>query len=107
MPRAAAFSRIVAPDMPGFGDAAKPRHFDYSPRGYTRHLSALLERLGVKRAHLVLHDFGVAWGLGWAVENLDAVASATSTTPFSLQTVHEAGGFREGDGRRLTASPFA
>ena len=76
-PRVAPFARIVAPDMPGFGDAAKPEDFDYSPAGYTRHLTALLEALNVRRAHLVLHDFGVAWGLGWAAQNPDRVASVT------------------------------
>ena len=77
MPRVAPFARILAPDMPGFGDAAKPDGFDYSAPGYTRHLTALLQRLGVARAHLVLHDFGVAWGLSWALENPDKLASLT------------------------------
>ena len=77
MKRVAPFSRVVAPDMPGFGDAAKPEGFDYSASGYTRHLTALLEALGVRRAHLVLHDFGVGWGLSWAVANPDRVASLT------------------------------
>lgn len=76
-PRVAPFSRIVAPDMPGFGDAAKPDGFDYSVPGYTRHLTALLQTLGVRRAHLVLHDFGVAWGLSWALANPDKLASLT------------------------------
>ncbi len=77
MPRVATFSRVVAPDMPGFGAAGKPEGFDYSPAGYTRHLTALLARLGVERAHLILHDFGVAWGLGWATLNPGRVASLT------------------------------
>jgi pimeloyl-ACP methyl ester carboxylesterase len=77
MPRVADFARIVAPDMPGFGDAAKPEGFDYSVPGYTSHLTALLERLGVRRAHLVLHDFGVAWGLSWALANPEKLASLT------------------------------
>ena len=75
--RVGAFARVVAPDMPGFGAAGKPADFDYSPAGYTRHLDALLTRLGVTRAHLVLHDFGVAWGLGWAAANPARIASLT------------------------------
>jgi pimeloyl-ACP methyl ester carboxylesterase len=63
--------------MPGFGDAAKPERFDYSAPGYTRHLTALPQRLGVRRAHLVRHDFGVAWGLCWALAHPEQVASLT------------------------------
>ena len=77
IPRVAPFARIVAPDMPGFGDAAKPETFDYSVPGYTRHLAALLDALKIERAHLVLHDFGVGWGLTWAAENPAKVASLT------------------------------
>jgi pimeloyl-ACP methyl ester carboxylesterase len=76
-PRVAPFARIVAPDMPGFGDAAKPESFDYSVPGYTRHLTALLEAVNLRRAHLILHDFGVAWGLSWAVAHPERVASLT------------------------------
>src|SRR6478609_10364523 len=69
MKRVAPFARVVAPDMPGFGDAAKPENFDYSVPGYTRHLTALLEALNIRNAHLVLHDFGFNWGMSWAVAN--------------------------------------
>jgi pimeloyl-ACP methyl ester carboxylesterase len=77
MPRVAPFSRVVAPDMPGFGDAAKPESFDYSVAGYTRHLTALLTALGIRRAHLILHDFGGGWGLSWAGQNPEEMASLT------------------------------
>ncbi len=33
---AQAFSRVVAPDMPGFGQAEKPVDFDYTVSGYAR-----------------------------------------------------------------------
>jgi pimeloyl-ACP methyl ester carboxylesterase len=75
--RVSEFSRTVAPDMPGFGDADKPEDFDYTIDGYARHLEGLLCKLGVRRAHLVLHDFGGAWGLAWAAAHLSALASLT------------------------------
>jgi pimeloyl-ACP methyl ester carboxylesterase len=62
--------------MPGFGRADKPEDFDYTVEGYARHLDGVLEELGVRRAHLVMHDFGGPWGLAWAVQNPDAFASA-------------------------------
>ncbi len=52
---------VIAPDMPGYGKADRPESFDYTVEGYARHLTGILEQLGVKRAHLVLHDFGGPW----------------------------------------------
>lgn len=71
------FGRAVAPDMPGYGKADKPRDFDYSVDGYARHLGGVLAELGIERAHLVAHDFGGPWSLAWAAEKPDAFASAT------------------------------
>jgi len=72
-----AFARALAPDMPGYGHADKSAGFDYSVAGYARHLAGVLEELGVRRAHLVAHDFGGPWALAWAAANPDAFASAT------------------------------
>jgi pimeloyl-ACP methyl ester carboxylesterase len=72
-----AFCRAVALDMPGFGHADKPAAFDYTVNGYARHLGGCLDALGIKRAHLVLHDFGGPWGLEWAVANPGAFATVT------------------------------
>jgi pimeloyl-ACP methyl ester carboxylesterase len=69
--------RAIALDMPGFGEADKPKDFSYTIDGYSAHLDAALDQLGVERAHLVLHDFGGPWGLQWASRNPDAYASAT------------------------------
>ncbi|HEX5819724.1 MAG TPA: alpha/beta hydrolase [Gemmatimonadales bacterium] len=71
------FARVIAPDMPGFGHADKPRTFEYTVEGYARHLAGLLDVLGVRRAHLVLHDFGGPWGLVWAAMNHSRYASTT------------------------------
>lgn len=65
----AAFSRVLAPDMPGFGQASKPPQFNYTVEGYAACLDALLSACGIRRAHLVLHDFGGPWGLAWAAMN--------------------------------------
>ena len=76
MGRSGEFARSLAMDMPGFGRADKPRQFAIPVEGYAEFLTAALGELGVKRAHLVLHDFGGPWGLGWAAVNQDAFASA-------------------------------
>jgi pimeloyl-ACP methyl ester carboxylesterase len=67
--------RAVAPDMPGFGAADRPREFPYTVDGYAEHLAGLLDQLGIEKAHLVLHDFGGAWGLRWMVDHRDRVGS--------------------------------
>lgn len=75
--RVGAFGRAVAIDMPGFGKADKPDGFDYTVPGYARHLDGALTALGIRRAHLVLHDFGGAWGLAWGAAHPGQVASVT------------------------------
>jgi pimeloyl-ACP methyl ester carboxylesterase len=77
LPQVGEFARAIAPDMPGFGKADRPENFDYTIAGYVRHLDGLLRQLGIDRVHLVLHDFGGAWGLAWAGEHVEAVASLT------------------------------
>jgi pimeloyl-ACP methyl ester carboxylesterase len=69
--------RAVAPDMPGYGAADRPRRFDYTVEGYAAHLDGILGQLGVERAHLVLHDFGGPWGLRWAADHPSRVGSIT------------------------------
>jgi pimeloyl-ACP methyl ester carboxylesterase len=77
LPAVAEGARAIALDMPGFGRADRPRRFDFSPAGYARHLAGVLAQLGVTRVHLVLHDFGGAWGLYWALAHARAVASVS------------------------------
>ena len=48
----------VAPDLPGFGESAKPAHFDYSIAGYGDWLEAFVDHLGLERFSLVMHDWG-------------------------------------------------
>ena len=69
------FGRAVAPDMPGFGNAAEPEGFDCTAEAHARHLDGFLQEIGVNRVHLILHRSGGPWGLGWAIENPDAFAS--------------------------------
>ncbi|MCV7285646.1 alpha/beta fold hydrolase [Mycolicibacterium wolinskyi] len=68
---------VIAPEMPGFGAADKPAQWPYTVAAYAAHLDGLLRQLGVRRAHLVAHDFGGPWALAWAVDHLDSVASIT------------------------------
>jgi pimeloyl-ACP methyl ester carboxylesterase/flavin-dependent dehydrogenase len=73
--RAAPFSRGVAFDMPGFGRADRPESFSYTVEGYAAFLGQMLDQLSIEHAHLVLHDFGGPWGLEWAMNHPDRLAS--------------------------------
>ena len=77
LPRAGELGRAIAPDMPGYGEADKPKDFSYSVDGYADYLAALLDQLGITRAHIVAHDFGGPWALTWAARHPGAFASAT------------------------------
>jgi pimeloyl-ACP methyl ester carboxylesterase len=77
MQAASPVARVIALDMPGFGQADKPANYPYSVEGGTAFLTEALKQLGVVRAHLVLHDFGGPWGLMWAAMNPLGVASLT------------------------------
>lgn len=81
---AARFCRVVAVDMPGFGRADHPSVFDFNVGGYGRHLAGLVEQLELSRVHLVLHDFGAAWGARWAVDHPTQLASITLINPLPL-----------------------
>lgn len=71
------FARVVAPDMPGFAGAEKRADMDYTLAGYARHLGGVIDALGVRRVHLVAHDFGGPFALTWAAANTDRVGSVT------------------------------
>jgi haloalkane dehalogenase len=45
-------------DLPGLGLAARPKDFDYTWTGLGRFAAAAVDRLGLQRLHLVIHDIG-------------------------------------------------
>ena len=75
--RVAEFATVVAPDMPGFGEADKRPDQDYTVAGYAAFLGGVIDQLGIKRVHLVAHDFGGPFALTWAAAHTERVASIT------------------------------
>ncbi len=53
------FPHVIALDMLGFGFSPKPARHDYSFAEQADIHLALLNRLGVSRAHILAHDYGV------------------------------------------------
>ena len=61
--------RCVAPDNVGFGLSDKPADADYTPRFHSENLTRFIETLGLKDITLVLHDWGGAIGMGYALDH--------------------------------------
>jgi pimeloyl-ACP methyl ester carboxylesterase len=70
-------ARAVAFDMPGYGGADKPSDFPYTVEGYAAHLGRMIDAAGIRRTHLVAHDFGGPWVLVWALAHRERLASLT------------------------------
>lgn len=59
--------RVIVPDHLGFGLSSRPRQFPYTPEAHARVLHTFVERLGLQRFTLVVHDFGGPIGLPLAL----------------------------------------
>jgi pimeloyl-ACP methyl ester carboxylesterase len=65
----AAGLRVIAPDLRGFGDSDRPSEVEaYALGRSVADVVAILDALGLERAHVVGHDWGA--GLAWAVAAL-------------------------------------
>jgi haloalkane dehalogenase len=69
----AAGMRCVAPDHVGMGLSDKPQDYPYRLETHIANLTKLIGSLGLRRVHLVVHDWGGAIGFGWAVRHPDLV----------------------------------
>lgn len=66
IPQLAAYTRVIAPDMVGFGYTESPAHLDYHPDVWVEQLHALLDGLGVARLSIIGNSFGGAVALRFA-----------------------------------------
>jgi haloalkane dehalogenase len=65
--------RCIAPDHIGMGLSAKPQGYDYRLVSRIADIEALVERLGLRKIHLVVHDWGGAIGFGVAVRRPESI----------------------------------
>jgi haloalkane dehalogenase len=65
--------RCIAPDHIGMGLSAQPEDYDYRLATRIDDLEALVASLGLRRVHLVVHDWGGAIGFGWAARHPELV----------------------------------
>lgn len=67
--------RVVAIDLPGFGKSDKNPKDSYSFPYHAKIIQALVDELGIKKVHLVVHDLGGPIGMWWAQKNPEQIAS--------------------------------
>ncbi|MEM7343749.1 MAG: alpha/beta fold hydrolase [Chloroflexota bacterium] len=66
-------NRVIALDLPGFGNSEKSLESSYSFRFYASIISNFLDALEIKAIGLTVHDLGGPIGLYWAAKNPDRV----------------------------------
>jgi pimeloyl-ACP methyl ester carboxylesterase len=76
--------RVVVPDQVGFGKSSKP-DAHLSLHLLARHTHALLEHLGVRRAHVVAHSLGGMVGIRFALMYPDMVDRLVLEAPIGLE----------------------
>ena len=59
--------RCVVPDHMGMGKSDKPQNYSYTLSQHIDNLESLVDKLGLKNITLVVHDWGGAIGMGFAV----------------------------------------
>lgn len=69
--------RAIAFDLPDFGQSIAAPGFGHSQQEYADFIGQAFVALGIRRAHLVLHDLGGPIGLGWASRHTGQIASVT------------------------------
>ena len=69
----AARNRVIALDLPGFGGSSKPPGASYSFRFFEEAIDGFLDRLGIDRLGLAVHDLGGPVGVHWAIQHRDRV----------------------------------
>ncbi len=86
--------RIVAIDLPGFGDSTKPADGDYSIEKQVERLGAFLDTLGLERVHLGGSSLGGAIVLAFALLHPGRVRSLWLLAPAGVGAATESEMFR-------------
>jgi cis-3-alkyl-4-acyloxetan-2-one decarboxylase len=81
--------RCIVPDHVGMGLSEKPGAYDYTLAARIADVESLVDRLGLRRIHLVLHDWGGAVGFGLGVRQPERVGRIViqNTAAFPSQRI--------------------
>jgi pimeloyl-ACP methyl ester carboxylesterase len=80
LPRLAKRHRVIAFDLPGFGEASRP-DAAYDGPFFAAQIEALLDRLGIERAHLVGSSLGASAIVHFSGIALDRIDKAVLAAP--------------------------
>lgn len=86
--------RLVALDLPGFGESSKPADADYSIQAQVEHLAQFLDALQMPRAHLGGSSMGGAIVLAFARAHPERVQSLWLLAPAGVGSAQESEMFR-------------
>lgn len=89
---AAAGYRAIAPDLPGFGNSSGLVE-SYSNRAHARALLAMMDSLGIRRAHVVGWSNGGGVGLNMADLASERIASLTLLAATGIQETEGSGSY--------------
>jgi 2-hydroxy-6-oxonona-2,4-dienedioate hydrolase len=81
-----AHSRVIAPDLPGFGGSTKPKS-DFTLQVAASELFALLDRLGVSKVDVAAFSFGACVAAHMAVQFPQRVRSLAVVNPAGMGPV--------------------
>jgi len=73
MPELAKQSRVIAPDMVGFGFTERPAGYEYTMKNWVKQAIDLLDALGLEQADLVGNSFGGALSLALTIHHPERV----------------------------------
>jgi pimeloyl-ACP methyl ester carboxylesterase len=73
--------RVIALDLPGFGDSDKPLRASYEPRYFARAVVELLDALALDRAHVVGNSLGGRVALELGMRHPDRVGGLVMLCP--------------------------
>ena len=81
LPWLAPTHRVIAIDLPGFGDSSKPLGASYNAKFFARSVIALLDELGLERTDLLGHSMGGRVALEVAAHAPERVDRLVAMTP--------------------------
>lgn len=84
--------RVIRPDLPGFGDSSHNVP-DYSTRAHAHYVLALLDKLGIERAHVIGFSMGGGVALNMADIAPERVASLTMLSAIGVQEMELLGDY--------------
>ncbi|MFC1523788.1 alpha/beta fold hydrolase [Thermodesulfobacteriota bacterium] len=81
--------RVIAVDHIGCGMSDKPQNYPYTLENHITNLETLLEKLAIDKCTLVMHDWGGAISMGYAVRNPEKIQSFVifNTAAFRSQRI--------------------